>query len=88
MAQNGSAGGAKDNLDRAVPAILRHANRFWPCPSLEDAVVAWHKLPLEMRESASIEVDDAVYRAREIEKLANTLMPESKPAVKRKGEED
>jgi hypothetical protein len=52
-----------------VPAILRHADRFWPCPTLEDAVIAWQVLPIEMRDSASIEVDGAVYHGREIEKL-------------------
>jgi hypothetical protein len=65
MSQNGSAG----EIDYSVPAILRHADSFWPCPTLEDAVAAWHVLPIEMRDSASIEVDGAVYRGREIEKL-------------------
>jgi hypothetical protein len=69
MSQNGSAGEAKDHVDVSVPAILWHADRFWPCPSLEDAVAAWHVLPIEMRESASIEADGVVYRGREIEKL-------------------
>lgn len=67
MSQNGSAGEAK--IDDSVPAILRHADRFWPCPTLEDAVAAWHVLPIEMREDASIEVEGAVYRGREIENL-------------------
>jgi hypothetical protein len=52
-----------------MPAILRHADRFWPCPTLEDAVAAWHVLPVEMRDSASIEVEGAVFRGQEIEKL-------------------
>jgi hypothetical protein len=69
MSQNGSAGEAKDSVDDSVPAMLRHADRLWPCPTLEDAVAAWHNLPIEMRESTSIEVDGAVYRGREIEKL-------------------
>lgn len=69
MSQNGSAGGAKAEVDDSVPAILRHADRFWPCPTLADAVAAWHVLPIEMREGASIEVEGAVYRGREIEKL-------------------
>jgi hypothetical protein len=69
MSQNGSAGEEKDNLDYSVPAILRHADKFWPCPTLEDAIAAWHVLPIEMREDASIEADGAVYRGREIEKL-------------------
>ena len=60
MSQNGSSGEAKN--DDSVPAILRHADRFWPCPSLEDAVAAWHVLPIAMRESAFIEVEGAVYR--------------------------
>lgn len=67
MSQNGSAGEAK--IDTSVPAILRHGDRFWPCPTLEDAVVAWQVLPVEMRDDASIEVEGAVYRGREIEKL-------------------
>jgi hypothetical protein len=69
MSQNGSAGEARGEVDDSVPAILRHADRFWPCPTLADAVAAWHVLPIEMREGASIEVDGAVYRGREIEKL-------------------
>lgn len=69
MSQNGSADQAKDEIDDSVPAILRHADRFWPCPTLQDAVVAWHVLPIEMRESASIEVEGAVYHGQEIEKL-------------------
>lgn len=64
--QNGSAGEAKDD---SMPAMLRHGDRFWPCPTLEDAVAAWHNLPIEMRESTLIEVDGAVYRGPEIEKL-------------------
>ena len=67
MSQNGFAGQAE--IDHSAPAILRHAARFWPCPTLEDAVAAWHVLPIEMRESASIEVDGAVYRGREIANL-------------------
>jgi hypothetical protein len=69
MSQNGSAGEAKDGVDKSAPAILRHEDRFWPCPSLEDAVAAWHVLPVEMRDSASIEVEGAVYHGQEIEKL-------------------
>jgi hypothetical protein len=69
MLQNGSAADAQDNVDDSAPAILRHADRFWPCPTLQDAVAAWHVLPIEMKESASIEVEGAVYRGREIEKL-------------------
>ena len=69
MSQNGSAGEANDGVDKSAPAILRHADRFWPCPSLEDAVAAWHVLPIEMRDSASIEVEGAVYRGAEIAKL-------------------
>jgi len=72
MSQNGSAGEAKVYVDYALPAMLWHADRCWPCPTLEDAITAWHKLPIEMRESASIEVDGAVYRGREIEKLDRT----------------
>lgn len=67
MAQNGFAEEAK--VDYSVPAILRHADRFWPCPTLEDAIAAWHVLPVEMRESASIEVDGAIYRGQEIGNL-------------------
>lgn len=70
MSQNGSAGGAEDNVDYSAPALLRHADKFWPCPTLEDAVAAWHVLPIEMREDAFIEVDGgAIYRGREIAKL-------------------
>lgn len=69
MSQNGSAGQAKDEIDDSVPAILRHADRFWPCPTLQDAVAAWHVLPIEMREGASIEADGTVYRGQEIAKL-------------------
>jgi hypothetical protein len=32
-------------------------------------VAAWHVLPIEMRDGASIEVEGAVYRGHEIEKL-------------------
>jgi len=69
MSQNGSAGEAKNNADDSVPAMLRHEDRFWPFPSLEDAVAAWHVLPIEMRDGTSIEVEGAVYRGQEIEKL-------------------
>jgi hypothetical protein len=69
MSQNGAAGEEKGNVDYSVPAILRHADKFWPCPTLEDAVAAWHVLPIEMREDALIEADGAVYRGREIAKL-------------------
>jgi hypothetical protein len=69
MSQDEPAKEAKDNVDDSVPAILRHADRFWPCPTLEDAVAAWHNLPIEMKDSTSIEVEGAVYRGREIEKL-------------------
>lgn len=67
MSENGSPGEPKTDL--SVPAILRHADRFWPCPTLEDAIAAWNVLPIEMRESASIEVDGAVYRGQEIGNL-------------------
>lgn len=76
MSQNGSAG----DIDYSVPAILRHEDRFWPCPTLEDAVTAWHVMPIEMRDSATIEAEDgAVYRGREIGKLQRSADPSSKP---------
>jgi hypothetical protein len=59
-------------VDASQSAILRHGDVLVDCPTLQEAVLAWHKLPEGDREKATIKVKlpgGEVYTAREIERL-------------------
>jgi hypothetical protein len=58
-------------VDAEQPAALRHAGVSTDCPTLQEAVVAWQKLPKTLRKSTTIVLTGAgtVYQAAEIERL-------------------
>jgi hypothetical protein len=59
-------------VDASQPATVQHAPGSFDCHTLQEAVLAWHRLPANDREHATIKVnvpDGPVYTAREIERL-------------------
>ncbi|HTC06894.1 MAG TPA: hypothetical protein VK749_26075 [Xanthobacteraceae bacterium] len=57
-------------VDASLPATLRNGAGAIRCPTLQEAVIAWHQLPEAERERATILVDGkTVYTASEIVRL-------------------
>jgi hypothetical protein len=59
-------------VDHTLPATLRHADGAVDCHTLEEAVLAWMRLPEEERKQASIKVNAVggpIYTAAEIDRL-------------------
>jgi hypothetical protein len=61
-------------VDASQSATLRHAGGSVECSTLREAVIAFHKLPAEDREQATIKVNirggnGPVYTAKEIDQL-------------------
>ena len=56
--------------DASQPATLQHAGGSVHCHTLQEAVLAWMRLPEKDREQATIQADDGtVYTAKEIDRL-------------------
>jgi hypothetical protein len=58
--------------DAALSATLRNAGSSIACLTLQEAVIAWHKLSATDREQATIKSGGAVYGAHEILRLHNS----------------
>ncbi len=59
-------------VDASQPAILRHTDVSVDCPTLQEAVLAWHKLSDEDRKQATIKIKrpgGEIYTANEIDRL-------------------
>lgn len=58
-------------VDASQPATLNNgAGALTDCPTLQEAVFAWHKLPSEQKIRATVKViGGAVYTAHEIDRL-------------------
>jgi hypothetical protein len=70
--RQGSAEPEKIYVDPTLPATLQHDGEFLECHSLEEAVLAWLRLPEEERKEATIKMNvagGAIYTAAEIERL-------------------
>ena len=60
--------------DASQPATLRHGGASVDCLTLQEAVLAWHRLAAKDREQATIKVNvrgggGPVYTAQEIDRL-------------------
>jgi hypothetical protein len=52
------------------PAVLIHSGRSVDCPTLQEAVLEWHRLPPDVRKHATIKVaGGTVYSAEQIDRL-------------------
>ncbi len=56
-------------VDAGQPATLHISGETTAYPTLQEAIIAWHKLPSRDQEVATIRVDGAIYTASEIERL-------------------
>jgi hypothetical protein len=58
-------------VDAAQPATLNNGGGVLDdCPTLQEAVIAWHELPLEQKKRASVKMfGGPVYNAGEIERF-------------------
>ena len=57
------------NVDASQPATLHSCGKTIDCPTLQEAVIAWHKLPAQDQEEATIRVSGAIFTADEIPRL-------------------
>ena len=65
-------------VDASRPATLNNGGSLDDCPTLEEAVMAWHRLPPEQRKRATIRVmGGPLYTATEIERLHFDREPQS-----------
>jgi hypothetical protein len=57
-------------VDASQPAVLQHADRSVDCPTLQEAILEWHRLPANDHAQATIKVrGGTVYTAKEIDRL-------------------
>jgi len=57
-------------VDASQPGTLHDGPVHTDCPTLQEAVIAWHELPLEQKKRASVKMfGGPVYNAGEIERL-------------------
>jgi hypothetical protein len=59
-------------IDDSLPASLRYYGRTVSCATLHETIIAWRKLPEEVRKDARIKVDvegGNLYQASEIARL-------------------
>lgn len=57
-------------VDAGRPAMLNSGGVSTDCPTLQEAVIAWHKLPLEQKQKATIKLMGGIaYAAGQIERL-------------------
>ena len=65
-------------VDATRPATLNNGGVIDDCPTLQEAVIAWHRLPPEQRQRATIRVmGGPLYTAGEIERLHYSRKPSS-----------
>lgn len=70
--------GEKIYVDSARPATLNDGGRLDDCPTLREAVTAWHQLPPEQQKRATIRVlGGSLYSADEIARLHFGPQPKS-----------
>jgi hypothetical protein len=63
-------------VDASQPAVLHFADTTVECPTLHEAVIAWRRLPPEIKERATIRViDGPVYQAGEVARLTHGPAP-------------
>jgi hypothetical protein len=56
-------------VDASQPAILRHPIGTFACPTLQEAVIAWDKLPDKGQATIQVTGGGRVYTATEIERF-------------------
>lgn len=70
-------------VDASQAATLRHAGSAVDCPTLQEAVLAWHRLPEKDRAQATIKVNirgggGPLYAAHEIDRLHYGPKPQAR----------
>jgi hypothetical protein len=64
--------------DASLPATLNNGGRATHCSTLQEAVLAWMRLPERERDAATIHADDGtVYDADKIERLYHSEGPDA-----------
>jgi hypothetical protein len=56
-------------VDASQPATLNDGPVHTDCPTLQEAVLAWHRLPPVRQQTATINSSGQVYTVREIDRL-------------------
>jgi hypothetical protein len=68
-------------IDASQPASLLDGPNLTDCPTLQEAVIAWHRLPSERQRTARIRTAANVFTAKEIDRLYYGPEPEGEPTV-------
>jgi len=63
-------------VDATQPASLLDGAAVTDCPTLQEAIIAWHRLPKERRRTATIRTATNVFTVQEIERLYSGPEPE------------
>ena len=58
----------KKYVDGSQPASLLDGETVADCPTLQEAVIAWHRLPSERQRTATIRTAANVFTAQEIDR--------------------
>jgi hypothetical protein len=62
--------------DQTLPATLHYNGHSIPCPTLQEAVIAWNRLSLAQKKIATIKVAGGrLYWAHEIDRLHHRPAP-------------
>jgi hypothetical protein len=57
-------------VDASLPTVLEYAGRSVDCPTAQEAVMEWHRLPPNLQTGATIRVNNGLtYTASEIPRL-------------------
>jgi hypothetical protein len=65
-------------VDAGQQAVLLDGDKSLTCPTLAEAVMAWHGLPASRKSTATIKVKEKVYAATEIDRLHYGPKPTTK----------
>ena len=68
-------------VDASQPASLLDGPNLTDCPTLQEAVIAWRRLPSERQRTARIRAAANVFTAEEIDRLYSGPEPEGEPTV-------
>jgi hypothetical protein len=68
-------------VDASQPASLLDGEAVTDCPTLQEAIIAWHRLPSERQRTATIRTAANVFTAQEIDRLYYGPEPEAEPTV-------
>jgi hypothetical protein len=65
-------------VDAGQPAVLLDGHKSMNCRTLQEAIIAWHRLPASRKSGATINVNGRFYTAAEIDRMHYAPKPVTK----------